>query len=132
MKVRSRLGHNLRWAAALLLAGLCSCWTRRGWVRIGRAAGLWFGLVGKKDRLVDPATYARRIKACEQCVIFYKPLRTCGTPLKRELRPHGCWCFMDEAAKLHEKECYLDTDIQPGYPGGWRDTALQEQRRNHG
>jgi hypothetical protein len=115
-----RLQYNGRWAVALLVAGLFSCWTRRGWVKIFKAFALWFGLVRHRDRLVAPEIYTLRLKTCEACSVFYRPLRTCGTPLNPELRSHGCWCYQPEAAKLADKECYLDAEIEPGYPGGWK------------
>jgi hypothetical protein len=127
-KVWSWFLYNGRWALALLLAGIFSLWTKRGLIRIYRAFALWFGLLHhRKDNLVDDETLALRLKTCESCPIFYRPLRTCGTPVVKELRHHGCWCYMMEAAKLHEKQCYLDADISPGYPGGW-EHAVQQAR----
>ena len=114
--------YNSSWALALLLAGLFSCWTPRGWRRIAKAFLLWFGFC-RSGANADAKTVAMRLATCDQCVLFYRPLGTCGTPIKRDLRGHGCWCYLLEKAKLKYAQCYLDSDIEPGYPGGWEDAA---------
>jgi len=116
---------------ALLVAGLASIWTRRGCERIVKAFVLWFGVLKHpEDSRAPPEVVQIRLKACEGCVLFYARLRTCGTPLTRALRPYGCYCFMDEKAKLADAECYLDEYVEPGYPGGWEDTAARSAQRN--
>jgi len=119
------LKYHGRWMLALLVAGVASCWTRHGWHRIAKAFLLWFGLLKHRGPQTSPDIYALRIQTCEKCPLFYAKLRTCGTPLKRMLRPYGCWCYMPEAAKLNEKQCYLDAEIEPGYPGGWTDAITR-------
>jgi len=115
-----QIAYNARWAAALLLAGLFSIWTVLGWVRIAKAFGLWFGLVRHKGKLVSRERLGLRLATCEKCALFYRPLKTCGTPVIKELRAMGCLCYMPEAAKLNDKRCYLDEHIESGYPGGWQ------------
>lgn len=111
--------YNLKWAAALLVAGGCSIWTPRGWQRIGRAFGLWFGLISSGGKRVGENTRAVRLRTCRPCPLFFKPLETCGSPLRPDLRGYGCWCFLPEKAKYEESQCYLDTEVEPGTPGGW-------------
>ena len=122
------LKYHARWSLALLVAAVFSLWTRRGWVRIGKAFGLWFGLVRHpKDSHASPEVVQRRLKACESCALYFRHLQTCGTPLilNSERRKLGCWCFQPESAKLNAKRCYLDEFVEPGYPGGWDDAAAR-------
>ena len=120
MERLSRLRYNGRWALALLLAGVFSIWTRQGWCRIGKAFGLWLGLVRHHEKRVSLRRLERRLETCRKCPIYFKPLQTCGSPVIKRLRRVGCWCYCPESAKLNEKKCFLDSDIEPGYPGGWQ------------
>lgn len=112
--------YNLRWASALFLAGIFSFWTARGWVRIGKAFALWFGVLKHpKGSQAPPEVVAIRLAACEKCACYFRPLHTCGTPVVPSLRKVGCWCYVPESAKFNAKRCYIDEFIEPGYPGGW-------------
>ena len=119
---RSRLAFNAQWTLALLVAGICSIWTRRGWARIAKAFLLWFGLIQKAE-YVPCGTYDQRLSTCRNCPVFYAPLQTCGSPLKKELKGLGCWCYMPAAAKLAAKQCYIDEYVEAGYKGGWQQAA---------
>jgi hypothetical protein len=124
-----RVKYNAKWAAALFLAGIFSLWTKRGLIRIYRAFALWFGLIRSGGKRVPPEIYELRLKTCRECPLFYVELGTCGTPVKRDLRRVGCHCYLPEKAKYDDAKCYLDADIEPGYPGGWRD-ALSKRGRD--
>ena len=115
----SRCRFNARWSAALLVAALFSIWSRHGWVRIGKAFGLWFGLFHGKA-FVSKEIAAFRLETCRKCPVFYAPLETCGSPLRKESRGLGCYCFQPVKVRLCDATCWLDDNIEPGYSGGWQ------------
>ena len=55
---------------------------------------------------------AGRMSVCQQCPIFYRPLQTCGTPLKKEDKSLGCWCYMAIKATSRHATCWLDDDVE--------------------
>lgn len=63
--------------------------------------------------------YKRRLNICSDCPLFFRPLRTCGTPLRfltKNKRFGGCWCYMPFKAMNIDSECWLDEN---NLPGGW-------------
>lgn len=114
------LKYNGRWALALIVAGLGSCWTRQGWIRIGKAFALWFGILRHRGPTIPQNLYELRYHICERCPLFYAPLRTCGSPLKRDLRRLGCWCYLPEKAKLLSAKCWIDDELGELDDLGWK------------
>lgn len=113
------LTSKLRLCLALLVASLFTSLTdRSGYVRIWRAVSLWWGAL-KPDSTVSESLEAARIGACRSCPIFYRPLQTCGTPLRKELRELGCWCHMPTKAKLVDATCWLDDELPGETAYGW-------------
>jgi hypothetical protein len=96
---------------------------RRAW----RAMKAIFGLLAKNDPRVDAERLQRRLDACERCPYFYRPLATCGSPLRSELRHVGCRCNIEAKAKLAEADCYIDetSDLAADDGFGW---AAAERR----
>lgn len=90
---------------------------RQAVLRIMRFVKLWWTLKDP-DAYVSELHYQRRLITCERCPVFFKPLRTCGTPLKKDLRGIGCYCFMEAKAKLTHATCWLDDELGPN-PDGW-------------
>lgn len=114
-------GPKMRLSAALLVAaaaGICHPWGAlrklRGAVRV------WISGLGK-DGIVDEAVHDRRLAVCRQCVLFYRPLQTCGSPLRKELRSLGCYCNQEAAAWFREKTCYLDEIYPEESHYGWNE-----------
>lgn len=128
----SLLRFNLRWSGALLAAAVFSIGTYHGWIRIGKAFALWLGFCRHpKDALVEPRTYTFRLATCSVCPIFYKPLQTCGTPLRKTLRPLGCWCFMPAKARLAAAQCWIDENAPDAAQYGWNQAyARQKESRS--
>lgn len=67
----------------------------------------------------------KRLVECERCLLFYKPLRTCGSPLLKKSWPKdaagnqkemGCFCQMDVKVKTKEN-CWLYEETQGSM--GW-------------
>lgn len=114
------LRSKLRLFVAILVAAL---WTEvtdpAAYRRIWNALTLWFGAMQKGSR-VDERTYQRRMYACQNCPLFFKPLMTCGTPLRPDKRGLGCYCCMQYAAKLADKGCWLDENSDMKFPYGWK------------
>lgn len=71
--------------------------------------GIWLMLralaFGKR---ATPEQIQRRTCFCNQCPIFYRPLRTCGTPLRDS--DVGCWCCMEMKSKLADADCWARTN----------------------
>jgi len=115
---REQLRSNLRLCLALLVAALFTNLTdRSGYLRIWRAVSLWWGAL-EPDSTVSDSLRTARLNACQTCPLFYRPLQTCGTPLKKELRGLGCWCNMEAKAKLTDATCWIDDEL-PGNKYGW-------------
>lgn len=109
----------VRWSLALLVAGLASIWTIHGWQRMGRALGLMVGLFHPKQYVPKKVSDAR-LRICERCPIYFRPMGTCGSPLSWSRRGTGCWCYMPIKAKLPDAECWLDAEDVKGFDYGWK------------
>lgn len=117
----SQFAFKLRFAAALIVAALfLKVSDREGLLRILRFIKLWRSNKSP-DAYVSEQHYHLRLATCERCPIFYKPLRTCGTPLKKSLRDLGCWCFLPVKARLRAATCWLNDEIGSGNEYGWRE-----------
>ena len=99
----------MRFIIAIAIGAAYEAWS---FVR-ERSAGLWLSLTGQVPR-VPPKVYQARMEVCRQCPVFYAPLRTCGSPLRRGSRvrnhPAGCSCYMPFKAKF-ECNCWLWEEI---------------------
>lgn len=62
--------------------------------------------------------YYSRMRCCFRCPLFYKPLRTCGSPLRKSLRGVGCYCSMIFKASMIYGSCWIRTNA-PTSPHGW-------------
>lgn len=107
-RMRRRCARWMRLTCALLVAAVVS-WTepRTALTKILAALRSWRYL----SRRVDAKTMWRRYAACIRCPIFYKPLRTCGTPLTKELRGLGCYCNMEAKVLWEESTCWLEDNV---------------------
>lgn len=84
----------LQFFAAVSLAALHACVTGRC-ARSGRA---FLAAYARSRASLDPQLTAARLQSCRVCPIFFRPLATCGTPLRRGLRSLGCHCHMPTKA----------------------------------
>lgn len=64
-----------------------------------------------------------RLDVCEQCVLFDKNLKTCGTPgrmieMPGGKEPFGCWCYMPVKVRLIHVNCWMweKTNGAKGWP----------------
>jgi hypothetical protein len=117
--VRRRALRVLRLALALIVAGVAS-WrdpadaTRK----IMAAFRSWTLMRGTAPRHV----IMRRYKSCLSCPIFYKPLKTCGSPLSAELRGLGCYCSMETKVLYEGATCWLNDNVGGRFTRrGWLD-----------
>lgn len=81
--------------------------------------GIWLMLRALwSGKRATPEQVQRRTCFCNQCPIFYRPLGTCGTPLKDA--DLGCWCFMEMKSRLADATCWAkENKIQScGWPDG--------------
>lgn len=102
------------------------------------AVACWFSLVTWNHphrRLIGALTLlwspkcnlnllARRMECCKECPLFYRPLQTCGSPLKDGPGPDlGCFCHCPTKNHLLYARCWL-ADRPGGF--GWPKTLLYE------
>ena len=113
--VKRSFQHKLRHAAAIVVGAMGSnvsslkTWRKGSW-----AIHTWFFPPSEE---VSDSVYQRRLLTCEDCPIFFRRwgLRTCGSPLDREMPEAGCFCQMDELARDKYATCWLrERDL-----GGW-------------
>jgi hypothetical protein len=119
--------QKMRLSAALLVAagaGLRHPWSALPKLRA--ALRVWisgFSTTG----IVDQAHYDQRLFACRNCPIFYAPLQTCGSPLRRATRGLGCYCNVEAMAWFAEKRCYLDEIYGDEEHYGWNEPTSTGQ-----
>lgn len=113
--------RKLRIIAAIIVAiGSCILSPRESWSRItGTSRMLWNWLLGN-THWADPYTAAARYARCEKCPIFYKPLRTCGSPLSKEFRGVGCYCSILIKKNIKEATCWGDDNLGEDFVYGWK------------
>lgn len=111
----SALGSKLQLCGALLVAAAFSdVGSSGGWRRIWRALSLWFGLLHVKNQ-ASPHLTAKRLIKCSACPLLYRPLFTCGSPFRddlKDLNPQPCWCNMRFKAKAKDATCYIDENCE--------------------
>jgi len=78
---------------------------------------VWFWRSGD---VVKAMQFIKRSAACRACPVFYKPLQTCGSPLDKDTRGLGCYCYLPEKVKLPESRCWLD-EHSPHRDYGWHE-----------
>lgn len=102
-------------AKALLVAALFSDVTSaQAWRRVWNFLTLW---VPRKEKWAEAEIYHRRLACCHKCPFFFWPLATCGSPFA-DHPDAGCWCYEPVAARLADKQCWIDEEgIESEY--GW-------------
>jgi len=109
LKPHSSAWVDCQFILALLVAALFSELTRKStWLRFFRAFQVLVGAWKSSGRQVDGDQYQRRLATCQSCVVFFKGLNTCGSPLKTGATDLGCWCHLPTKARLKEAQCWLD------------------------
>lgn len=113
------LGERLRLCAALLVAAAVTIGQPRTALRkVSKAMRLWYSGF-ERDGFVEIELAKSRLAVCEQCPLFYRPLRTCGSPLKKSLRSLGCYCNMWAKSKLKDATCWIDDNLPRPNAYGW-------------
>ena len=64
-------------------------------------------------------TVYRRYRACNKCPIFYRPLRTCGSPLNKDFRGLGCYCSLESKTGIKAATCWADDNLGTDSTFGW-------------
>jgi len=112
---------KIRIATAIIVAiGSCILSPRESWGRITGTIALLWNIARKKTHLASADVLKRRLDACEKCPLFYPRLRTCGTPLVKDLRGLGCYCNMDLKAQIKEAGCWGDDNLNSDFSFGWQ------------
>lgn len=117
---------KLKLCGALLVAAVASALTPRASAKKVLAAfKLWFEW--SRHRESAPFwVYVHRLHTCYHCPIFYRPLATCGSPLRKELRGLGCYCNMQAKSNIINATCWL-RDIGDS-ERGWGDNLTRLSR----
>lgn len=115
--------EKLQFMAALLVAALFG-WRhpRQAVKRVGKAFGLWMGLVGRKDKYVSDELAARRLAVCKCCPLWYEPFGTCGSPLYET--SEGCFCYMRAKTQLAAAQCWQDESLDEPMESSWTNQGL--------
>lgn len=96
----------VRFIIALCLASVCRLWTE--------ALGIWSAL--RTRSAVAAQLRQARLNACAGCPIYFRLLRTCGSPLSlTKLGRQGCYCQMEVKAGTLANCWGYDN----GAPFGW-------------
>lgn len=70
--------------------------------------GVWSMLMAlARFKRASKMKSAIRLGHCANCPLLYKPLMTCGSPLRWKHRELGCWCQMEVKASLPNAGCWL-------------------------
>jgi hypothetical protein len=109
--------------ALLVAAAFSDVSSKAGWRRIFRSVALWFRSL-QSGESVPQTTADARLTVCRGCSLWFKPLGTCSSPLKREAADLGCWCWMEAKVRLPQAQCWLDEDCQDEVPYGWKQHGL--------
>lgn len=110
---------KFRLSMALLVAGVFSLSRpRESWPRITGALKTWIRFA-RQDRPTPRWIYFSRLRTCYRCPLFYKPLRTCGSPLVKDLRDVGCMCDMEIKAAAIEATCWYRETTYDDTEFGW-------------
>lgn len=64
----------------------------------------------------------QRLAACRKCPVFYAKLQTCGSPLIKDARDLGCFCYMPIKVTT-QCNCWLydQTDGEQGWTKSYND-----------
>lgn len=118
-----RLRRGLRFKAqlscALLAAGLFSlARPKQSWPRIKGAFLTWLRFA-QQERSTPFWIYVGRMRTCKRCPLFYSPLQTCGSPLRKDLRDVGCHCYMPLKSAAIEATCFYRDATNNDTSFGW-------------
>jgi hypothetical protein len=124
MQVDSSRFSKLRLIGALFVAAFASPFSIWGWRNIWGSFAVWIGFM-RQPYLASDKLVEARLAVCRACPIFYSPLRSCGSPLRKDLRGLGCYCNMEAKARLFYADCWYrihsgDADI------GWPDSLRRK------
>lgn len=101
----------LQFVAALIVGGVYSC------LKDGNCIAQFFHVFHAVifTRHKDHLLAEMRVNHCKtKCPVYFKPLGTCGSPLKRGDDKRGCYCHMETKAELEDNCWAYDRDQGEG------------------
>lgn len=110
---------TIRFILAVIVGIVGSLLTwNKPWKRAKGAFWLWWD--SWHTIRVNDEQYNERMATCRKCPIFFRPLQTCGSPLRHD-RWLGCWCETEIKNRASSASCWIrDHEThKTGY--GWRD-----------
>lgn len=95
----------------------CDLFAKTCWRRLFGAVKLLMTKQTASEELVK-----QRLAACQKCPVYYAKLRTCGSPLDKELEGLGCWCSVEAKSSILAATCWGDDHIE-NFQNGWNQAA---------
>jgi len=114
--------------ALVVAAAFSDVTSNAAWKRIWRAFTLWLDIWRTPDPTVPADVREARLEACRACPVYYAKLRTCGTPMVKELRDMGCWCFLPSKSRYSAATCWLEDELGEEAPHGWKKILQHSQK----
>lgn len=108
-------------AAAIVAVGYSLLFFWKPWSKPWkRAKWAWYLWQDSRNTMSVPFhRFHDRMSDCRRCEIYYKPLRTCGSPLTK--KPWlGCWCYVPLKNKMSSATCWARDKNMASVPG-WRE-----------
>ena len=113
----SAIRNKTEFALALTVAAVATLWRE--------AKGIITALRMVEEKPVSDALYDERMTVCQKCPIYFKPLRTCGSPLAKD-PTKGCSCYLVVKAR-GPANCWLYDENKGDLGGGWPDELNSER-----
>lgn len=111
-----RFERNRRFITAVLVAALYRM-PSLGFVEFFKVTWAILRAITWTSRGSSRWVYYRRLRHCYRCELFFKPLRTCGSPFMDGYEDLGCFCDMTRKAAVPNATCWADenTDLNIGW-----------------
>lgn len=115
--------NRWQWAAAVAVAAFYASYKMPVRALWKSTVAVWRAVRAKPEQTVSDDLFERRMATCRQCSVYYAPLSTCGSPLRKGYRNTGCSCFLPALARLKETHCWIreTTDLTDA---GWPDDLM--------
>jgi len=106
-------------SCALFVAGVFSlARPKQSWPRIKGALLTWLRFA-QQERSTPAWIYFGRMRACQRCPLYEPFWKTCGSPLRKDLRDVGCHCYMPLKSAAIEATCFYRDATNNDTSFGW-------------
>lgn len=109
---------NKQFVAAVAIAGIYGQ-EKLGWIGLIKAGWVVLRAITTRNGKAAPEVFEARMKCCEECPIYWLPLKTCGSPLS-DHPELGCGCFLPVKGLQPEATCWADDTFGEQATFGWK------------